>query len=146
MVKIMNYLLNHHFLEITSYKKDPISMPIIVTVASITALALCVISFVLWRRKKLYGGFYILSYPPLPDYMGQLDITKDIQEQLRRLPFISEWEFPRERIALGKYLHAEDHFEGENVTNYVKRLAALSKWQESRPRKTARSPSCYLRD
>ena len=56
----------------------------------------------LYKRKTLYGGFYIFSYPPLPDYIDKLDVDKDIHEQLEKLPYIAEWEFPRERITLRK--------------------------------------------
>ena len=62
-----------------------------------------VAGFVLYRRKTIYGGFYLFSYPPLPDYMGIIDRNGNIQEQLQKLPFIPEWEFPRERISFGKY-------------------------------------------
>ena len=84
------------------YKQNTVGIPIIISVGSITAICLAIVSFVLWKRKAIYGGFYIFSYPALPDYMERLDATKDIQEQLKKLPYISEWEFPRERIALGK--------------------------------------------
>ncbi|XP_046852604.1 fibroblast growth factor receptor 1-like isoform X2 [Xenia sp. Carnegie-2017] len=49
-------------------------------------------------RKKIYGGFYLLSYPPMPDYIEKIDMNGNIQEQIQKLPFIPEWEFPRERI------------------------------------------------
>ena len=62
---------------------------------------LTVSSFVLYKRKKLYGGFYLFSHPPLPDYIEMLDVNKDIHEQIHKLPFIPEWEFPRERITFG---------------------------------------------
>jgi hypothetical protein len=58
-------------------------------------------SLVLYKRKKLYGGFYLFSFPPLPDYIENLDSNKDIQEQVHILPFIPAWEFPRERITFG---------------------------------------------
>ncbi|XP_028408446.1 platelet-derived growth factor receptor alpha-like [Dendronephthya gigantea] len=57
------------------------------------------ISFVLYKRKKIYGGFYLFSYPPIPDYLKDLDVNGNIQEQLQKLPFIPEWEFPREKIS-----------------------------------------------
>ena len=59
-------------------------------------------SFVLYRRKKIYGGFYLFSYPPLPDYIEMLDNNKELQEQVHKLPFIPEWEFPRERVKFGR--------------------------------------------
>ncbi|CAB4004164.1 vascular endothelial growth factor receptor 2-like [Paramuricea clavata] len=67
-------------------------------------LAVVVACFVLYRRKKIYGGFYLFSYPPLLDYMETIDRNGNIQEQLRRLPFIPEWEFPRERISFASKL------------------------------------------
>ena len=77
-------------------------LSIIVPIALISIIILVAASFVLYRRKKLYGGFYLFSYPPLPDYMAILDKNGNIQDQLQKLPFIPEWEFPRERIMLGK--------------------------------------------
>ena len=77
-------------------------LSIIVPIALISIIILVAASFVLYRRKKLYGGFYLFSYPPLPDYMAILDKNGNIQDQLQKLPFIPEWEFPRERITLGK--------------------------------------------
>ena len=65
-------------------------------------LILVAVCFVLYRRKKIYGGFYLFSYFPLPVYLAILDDNGNIQDQLEKLPFIPEWEFPRERITLGK--------------------------------------------
>jgi hypothetical protein len=67
----------------------------------ISMIMLIASSFVLYKRKKLYGGFYLFSFPPLPDYIAMLDANKGIQEQVHKLPFIPEWEFPRERITFG---------------------------------------------
>ena len=61
-----------------------------------------VAGFVLYRRKKIYGGFYLFSYPPLPDYIEIINRNGNIQEQIQQLPFIPEWEFPRERISFGR--------------------------------------------
>ena len=61
-------------------------------------------SFVLYKRKKIYGGFYLFSFPPLPDYIETLDKKKDIQEQVHKLPFVPEWEYPRDRITFGMYI------------------------------------------
>lgn len=68
----------------------------------ITMIVLIAICFVLYKRKKLYGGFYLFSYPPIPDYMKNLDVNGNIQEQIQKLPFIPEWEFPRDRISFSK--------------------------------------------
>ena len=72
---------------------------VVVPIGVLTITVVAVTCFVLFKRKKLYGGFYIFSYPPLPDYMESLDINGNIQEQLQKLPFLPEWEFPRERIS-----------------------------------------------
>ena len=57
---------------------------------------------VLYKRKKLYGDFYLFSYPPLPDYMERLDMSENFRDQVQKLPFLPEWEFPRDRITLGR--------------------------------------------
>ena len=58
---------------------------------------------VLYRRKKLYGRFYIFTAPPMIDYITRLDKDKSLIEQSNKLPYIAEWEFPRERVQLGEY-------------------------------------------
>ena len=65
-------------------------------------IILALTSVVLYKRKKLYGGFYLFSYPPLPDYIMKLDMNANIRDQVHKLPFLPEWEFPRERISLSK--------------------------------------------
>ena len=75
-------------------------LSIVVPLAVTSMIILVAVSFVLHRRKKIYGGLYLFSYPPLPDYMAILDDNGNIQDQLEKLPFIPEWEFPRERITL----------------------------------------------
>ena len=76
---------------------------VVVPIGIITMIILVATCFVLYRRKKIYGGFYLFSYPPLPDYMETLDVNGNMQEQLQKLPFVPEWEFPRERISFSKY-------------------------------------------
>ncbi|XP_065669835.1 vascular endothelial growth factor receptor kdr-like isoform X2 [Hydra vulgaris] len=72
-----------------------------VLVASILLFViLIVIAVVLIKRKRLYGGFYLLSAPPAPDYFKKLDPTKSIAEQIHKLPYFPEWEFPRNKITL----------------------------------------------
>lgn len=89
----------------TSLKEsNAILLSVVLPIAIITLFILVAICFVLYKRKKIYGGFYLFSYPPLPDYMERLDVNGNIQEQLKRIPFIPEWEFPRERICFSKYL------------------------------------------
>ena len=75
---------------------------VVVPIGVLTITVVAVMCFVLYKRKKLYGGFYIFSYPPLPDYMERLDMNGNIQEQLQKLPFLPEWEFPRERISFSE--------------------------------------------
>ena len=70
-------------------------MPMVLLIAS---------SFVLYKRKKIYGGLFLFSSPPLPNYIETLDRNKDIREQIHKLPFIPEWEFPRDRITFGMQL------------------------------------------
>ncbi|CAB4005680.1 vascular endothelial growth factor receptor 2-like, partial [Paramuricea clavata] len=74
-------------------------LSVVVPTGIITLIISVATCFVLYKRKKIYGGFYLFSYPPLPDYMETLDVNGNIQEQLQKLPFIAEWEFPRERIS-----------------------------------------------
>ena len=76
---------------------------VLVPTVIITVIILFATCFVLYKRKKIYGGLYLFSYPPLPDYMKTLDVNENIQEQVQKLPFIPEWEFPRERISFSKY-------------------------------------------
>ncbi len=77
---------------------------IVIPVGLVSVIILFVSLFVLYRRKKIYGGFYLFSYPPLPDYMASLDENGNIQELVQKLPFIPEWEFPRERITFGNQI------------------------------------------
>ena len=65
-------------------------------------IILAVTSVVLYKRKKLYGGFYLFLYPHLLDYMNNLDMNANIRDQVLRSPFLPEWEFPREGISLSK--------------------------------------------
>ena len=37
------------------------------------------------------------------DYITRLDEDKSLIEQSNKLPYIAEWEFPRERVQLGEY-------------------------------------------
>ncbi|XP_028407243.1 fibroblast growth factor receptor 2-like [Dendronephthya gigantea] len=83
----------------TKSSKNTLMFFIVVPSGIITITVLIAISFVLYKRKKIYGGFYLFSYPPIPDYIKNLDENGNIQEQLQKLPFIPEWEFPREKIS-----------------------------------------------
>ena len=78
-------------------------MELISTIAAVgmfTLSLIAVIAFLLCKRIKLYGGLYIFSYPPMPDYIEKLDCSKDIREQIQKLPYVPEWEFPKEKISL----------------------------------------------
>ena len=77
-------------------------MFVVIPIGIITVIILVITCFVLYKRKKMYGGFYLFSYPPLPDYLARLDMNENIQEQLQKLPFIPEWEFPRDKLNFSK--------------------------------------------
>ena len=54
-------------------------------------------------QKEKYSRWFLSSfYPPLPDYIGKIDMNGGIHEQIQKLPFLHEWEFPRERIKCSK--------------------------------------------
>ncbi|CAB4006861.1 vascular endothelial growth factor receptor 2-like, partial [Paramuricea clavata] len=55
-------------------------------------------------RKKAYGGFYILTLPPLTDYIKKLDPHTPLTEQTNKLPYDAEWEFPRNRLKFSREL------------------------------------------
>lgn len=63
---------------------------------------LLVIAVVLYKRKKRYGKLYIFTNPPLRDYIERIDETQLLVEQTKKLPYLDEWEFPRERVFIGK--------------------------------------------
>ena len=50
-----------------------------------------------------HGGFYILTLPPLTDYIKKLDPHTPLTEQTNKLPYDAEWEFPRNRLKFCKY-------------------------------------------
>ena len=79
-------------------------MHAIIAVACVVVFSVfMVVLIILYRRKKLYGGFYIFTLPPAPDYIKKLDPGKSLIEQTHKLPYDPEWEFPRERLKLGKF-------------------------------------------
>ena len=63
-----------------------------------------IVAMVLYKRKKAYGGFYILTLPPLTDYIKKLDPGKPLTEQTNKLPYDAEWEFPRNRLKFCKWI------------------------------------------
>ncbi len=77
-------------------------MAIIVSISIAMFVILLIFAVVLYRRKKLYGKFYIFTNPPLLDYIERIDEKKLLVEQTNKLPYLSEWEFPRERVFIGK--------------------------------------------
>lgn len=65
-------------------------------------IILSIMVVILYKRKQLYGGFYVLSIPPSPDYFKKIDPTKALSDQINKLPYFPEWEFPRSKIRLSK--------------------------------------------
>jgi hypothetical protein len=76
---------------------------IIVSISIAMFVILLIFAVVLYRRKKLYGKFYIFTNPPLLDYIERIDEKKLLVEQTNKLPYLSEWEFPRERVFIGNH-------------------------------------------
>lgn len=77
---------------------------VVIGCVSFFVLAIVIIvAVVLYKRKKIYGGFYILTLPPLTDYIKKLDPHKPLTEQTNKLPYDAEWEFPRNRLKFCKY-------------------------------------------
>lgn len=72
--------------------------------AVLIIIILIVLAIILYKRKRLYGGFYILSIPPSPDYFNKLDPTRPISDQMNKLPYFPEWEYPRNKIKLSMFL------------------------------------------
>ena len=79
----------------------PLAAMIVISVALI--MILIVLVCVLYRRKQLYGGFYICATPPKPDYIMKLDPHKSLIEQVHKLPYDEYWEVPRELLHMRKY-------------------------------------------
>ena len=78
--------------------------PIVIGCVSFFIVAIVIIvAVILYKRKKAYGGFYILTLPPLPDYIKKLDPHTPLTEQTNKLPYDAEWEFPRNRLKFCKY-------------------------------------------
>lgn len=92
-----------HFIEpLDNNVKDSSSNPLstIIPVGIFLLSVVIVVSFVMYKRIKLYGGLYLFSYPPIQDYIDQLDYNGNIREQIKKLPYVPEWEFARERVSL----------------------------------------------
>lgn len=80
-----------------------VALIVVIAVSSFVILFLLFIIVVLYRRKKRYGGFYIFTLPPAPDYIMKLDPERSLLEQTSKLPYDAQWEFPRERLEICKY-------------------------------------------
>ena len=78
-----------------------ITLIAIISGSVIAILLLSCLVLALYRRKKIYGGFYIFKEPPSPDYFRNLDPSMALIEQTNKLPYDLAWEFPRKRIRLG---------------------------------------------
>ena len=77
---------------------------VLLAVSFLTTLVFICVAFVLMRRKKIYGGFYLFSQPPDPDYLRNIDPSRALIEQSNGLPYDPVWEFPRKRIRLRELL------------------------------------------
>lgn len=77
------------------------AMIVVIACSSFLILLLLLIIFILYRRKKRYGGFFIFTLPPSPDYIMKLDPESSLLEQVNKLPYDAQWEFPRERLSVG---------------------------------------------
>ena len=77
---------------------------LLVVVATSTALAivLSLLAVILYRRRQLYGGLYLCSTPPLPDFIDKLDPSIALIDQISKLPYDEKWEFPREQVHISK--------------------------------------------
>lgn len=82
------------------YEFSKLAMIVVIAVSSFVILLLLFIIVVLYRRKKRYGGFYIFTLPPPPDYIMKLDPERSLLDQISKLPYDAQWEFPRERLEI----------------------------------------------
>ncbi|XP_065058255.1 fibroblast growth factor receptor 3-like [Rhopilema esculentum] len=73
---------------------------ILLAVVFLSTLLIVVGVFVLLRRKKIYGGFYLFTAPPNPDHLRNIDPARALIDQTNGLPYDPVWEFPRKRIRL----------------------------------------------
>ncbi|XP_028408434.1 fibroblast growth factor receptor 3-like [Dendronephthya gigantea] len=95
----------------------------IIPIGIFLVLVVTVVSIVMCKRIKLYGGLYIFSYPPIHDYIDQLDYNKNIREQIQKLPYVPEWEFPRGRVSLHSELG-----KGEFASVWLAHASGISKF------------------
>lgn len=97
-------------------------------------IILSIMVVILYKRKQLYGGFYVLSIPPSPDYFKKIDPTKALSDQINKLPYFPEWEFPRSKIRLRNQVGAgafgEVYIaEAVGITNFDPRYKLSTKHQ-----------------
>ena len=85
-----------------NYDKHTKLYVVLATSFMLTLFIICAV-FLLFRRKKIYGGFYIFSQPPNPDHLSRIDPTQALIEQTNGMPYDPVWEFPRKRIRLCMY-------------------------------------------
>ena len=83
--------------------KVALTVAIVISVALL--LLLLLIAAILYRRRELYGGFYICTAPPLVDMIPRLDASIPLMEQVNQLPYDKRWEFPREQLHFGKFFY-----------------------------------------
>ena len=97
-VFFIRHLQKHTYFRsiVTSY------LTVIVVISCIVGVLILCLAVIMYRRKKILGGFYICTLPPYRDYIEILDRSKFIHEEAHKLPYMSEWEFPRGNILLRK--------------------------------------------
>ena len=79
------------------------SMIVMITCVGFVVTVFFLLCLILYKRKKKYGGFYLLTLPPSPDYIMKLDPERSLLEQTNKLPYDAQWEFPRERVHIGRF-------------------------------------------
>ena len=79
------------------------SIIVMIACGGLVVLLILLVIAILYHRKKKYGGFYIFTLPPSPDYIMKLDPERSLLEQTNKLPYDAQWEFPRERLQAGTH-------------------------------------------
>ncbi len=87
----------------------------------------CIV-FLLLRRRKIYGGFYIFQQPPSPDHFSEIDPQRALIEQTNGLPYDPVWEFPRKRVKLRKFIFATVSLFSPSVQVTSKPINVLRPW------------------
>ena len=96
-----------------------VSLIVAIVVSVALFLVLLLIAAILYRRRQLYGSFYICTAPPLPDMIPRLDSSIPLIEQVNKLPYDKRWEFPREQLHFGKvWICLWLHEAGIDTLNY----------------------------